>query len=46
MVNHRDTVLIRLLCAGCRILSERGMAGAFVDGCCADDRGLEMIGKC
>lgn len=44
MVNRRDTVLVRLLYASCKLLSERGMQGAFVDCINANERGLEMLG--
>lgn len=45
MVNRRDTVLVRLLYASCKVLFERGVAGAFVDCINSNERGLEMLGE-
>lgn len=45
VVNRRDTVMVRLLHACCKSLSNRGVAGALVDGLKANESGLEMLGK-
>lgn len=45
MINRRDTVLVRLLFASCKLLSERGLHGAFVDSINSNERGLEMLGE-
>jgi hypothetical protein len=45
MINRRDTVLIRLLFASCRMLSERGASGVFVDCINGNESGFEMLGE-
>lgn len=45
MVNHRDSVINRLLLACRQNLSERGMVGMFVDGSRYDENVLLSLGK-
>lgn len=45
MVNRRDTVMVRLLHACCKFLSERNTAGVLVDGIKAGEHGFELLGK-
>lgn len=45
MVNRRDTVMVRMLHACCKSLSERDMAGVFIDGVKSSERGFESLGK-
>ncbi|UZP44450.1 hypothetical protein NXS19_012262 [Fusarium pseudograminearum] len=44
MVNHRDSVINRLLLACRQNLSERGMVGMFVDGSRYDENALQSLG--
>ncbi|QPC64878.1 hypothetical protein HYE67_007109 [Fusarium culmorum] len=44
MVNHRDSVINRLLLACRQNLSERGMVGMFVDGSRYDENVLQTLG--
>jgi hypothetical protein len=45
VVNRRDTIMVRLLHACARSLSERGMVGIYADGLKPNDYCLETLGK-
>lgn len=45
MVNRRDTVMIRMLYACCKSLSERDMAGVLIDGVKSGEHGFEALGE-
>jgi hypothetical protein len=44
VVNRRDTIMVRLLHACARSLSDRGMVGIYADGLKPNDHCLESLG--